>query len=1019
MEHLRLLKLSDKFKTECFENKYVPSLFRTFTATAGNKVDESSGEATKNDHVPSPFQEFPGKFGYEIDELTGKITRKLEFCGNPLPFEHFVQSWLFYGLITAVVYDDNSNKDRHFDASQFENSLAPGNLGTEHLEKILKDWQSWEIRQKAERDMKQKMRMIHAQLALDLAKKVVQELRQKDSDSSGSSSNNDVMEVDSKLALTLMVIGETLSNAKARISKKIGLEIYGWSGDPNIGWGTPKVVIAKMMSEGWCPRTVKLLKTQLPRNATALLSAYALHDDNHFRGQHKPPKENRDGCTEERCISKSKHPKSKGEYATKHHPDCAHSGVTCWPSSSTTVTGDSPNPYCGRRENEIASPGWDEAAKITCVSPCSKMLGPPMDEVVDVIMNEKIPLLRFKENTENGLVLEVTEFTRDTEYATISHVWSDGYGNSQSNELYRCQIDYLYRLLREAQKHRTRNRRGPKRQIAFWMDTLIVPVEKRYKEARKFAIHQIYEVFDKAQYTIVIDNGLNRMEWDHKDYTSTAMKILASGWMRRLWTLQEAFVSRKLMFAFKGGYYTKLPLIDLDDIEDLYDDSDDGLSLNLQTIARTYYRNMLGPNRRERLYKNVTSHGMSLVADVWRAAQWRTMEHEENETLALATLLNLDIKRTKSLGSAELYAGNDIKKSRMLDEKMKEFWLLLEKSSPGAIPSGIIFLAGKRISLPGFGWAPRSWMSALEQDYPDPIATATHPARLLADEGLEVHYPGFWLHCETDKAILPITDGKGFWFPCDSSMTEIYHVTRPDFTEHKTRRGAQPDNRDLAIILCRARPGQIAEIALLVRVDEIREERLLGQDSVRRVIAADILFRVKIKREAANETLKYQRERFFRKHKPNHTSTIVYGECLDTNQKWCVDCRTFEEEIPDATLVESAENKPPKPDSSGLQGPLLEWSGDPDESSHHTQNIANSVGGASTNGSGSADSDQAGNSLKTSLTSKITRQSSSEDDKIEQSPRMANMDTHKPTQADKPGRIGEKSWADRLRAKFR
>lgn len=49
--------------------------------------------------------------------------------------------------------------------------------------------------------------------------------------------------------------------------------------------------------------------------------------------------------------------------------------------------------------------------------------------------------------------------------------------------------------------------------ILFWMDTLLIPVENtdRHKNARKLAIHQIRDVFDKARYTIVIDNGLMKM----------------------------------------------------------------------------------------------------------------------------------------------------------------------------------------------------------------------------------------------------------------------------------------------------------------------------------------------------------------------------------------------------------------------------------------------------------------------------------------------------------------------------
>lgn len=266
------------------------------------------------------------------------------------------------------------------------------------------------------------------------------------------------------------------------------------------------------------------------------------------------------------------------------------------------------------------------------------------------------------------------------------------------------------------------------------------------------------------------------------------------------------------------------------------------------------------------------------------------------------------MKRTKpSFATADLLKKED-DETKKRDEMMRDFWALLEDSSPGAIPPGIIFLAGPRNSEPGFGWAPRSWLTADGVDYPDPIATATKPARLLPNnEGLEVEYPGFLLHYEDRNAIVPVTHGQGFWFPSDNSLTEIYHVDRADSKPYNVRRGIIDDNEDLAIILCRPRPGQVPEIGLLVKILRTKEEKPLGQDDVRKVFKAQLLFRVKVKRETTDAILNQEKGKVLERHGANHKSIVVFGEALEADQKWYVDCRVMPEVDPDGTTEGASE----------------------------------------------------------------------------------------------------------------
>ncbi|KAF3052271.1 hypothetical protein E8E11_011582 [Didymella keratinophila] len=645
MEHLEFAALGNTFKVHNRGNVY----------------------STSNPH----FWTFPETMGWKVDTTSGEVTKIL---GEPpkLDFNSLMQSWLFFGLIAAVVYDDNRIPDRRFIASRF---IVGYHISTAGLPVVLDAWQKWEERQKKENDPTQRIRLIRAQLALDLAQRVVHKHCTIEEDEWKGVPVQGETYVEDNLALSLMVIGETLSNAK-------------------------------------------------------------------------------------------------------------------------------------------------------------------------------IPLLKFLENPdmENDFTLEVTDSSEEPEYATLSHVWSDGYGNPNVNELYRYQLDYIHRLLKEAQANRVRNRSGvpPNQTVPFWMDTLLIPVGKdqTHKAARKKAIHKIYDVFADAKYTVVIDNGLNKMDWDPNDYTTTAMKILASGWMRRLWTLQEAFLSRRIMFAFKNSN-NRLPLVDLGEIEELYDDADEGLKSNLP----------------------------------------ETTAHLEHETLALDTLLNLEMKQETSFATTELLPKN-VDQIKQRDAMMRDFWTLLVDSSPKAIPAGIIFLAGDRIAIPGFGWVPRTWMSANGADCPNLIAMDTKPAKLLANnEGLEVAYPGFFLHYQDRVTIMPRTDGRGFWFPSDSSLTEVYHVKKADDKTYTDQRGIISQNQELAIILCRPRPGPRYEVGLLVKIVRTKHEKPLGHGNIRKVFVAHILYRVKIRRKAnADEIAKVKHA--LQNYDPSR-------KCLT---KWYVGCRTGDSE---------------------------------------------------------------------------------------------------------------------------
>lgn len=183
-------------------------------------------------------------------------------------------------------------------------------------------------------------------------------------------------------------------------------------------------------------------------------------------------------------------------------------------------------------------------------------------------------------------------------------------------------------------------------------------------------------------------------------------------------------------------------------------------------------------------------------------------------------MLGLDYKDTKieEAGLAK-YTDNAEK-----DGLVVEFWSTFNRRFKGAIPPGIIFLPGEKVEdHVGYGWAPRTWMSAHEVDYPDPLGRWNSITK-LEKEGLGVSYPGFLLHIENEstrrKVLGTDISKEHFTFPVDRKLLEWYNAKPADsttpsrFIESILRR-----KTSLAIILSRPHPGESPhEIGLLVGI---------------------------------------------------------------------------------------------------------------------------------------------------------------------------------------------------------
>ena len=720
------------------------------------------------------FHKFPNRTGWKLGP-TGRWECESDKSRNPTSF---LQAWLFFGLLTEFLGQDSQFKSEEYRARV---TWPRWIITTEKLPIHLGEWRERMLKAKAKDDSTLAPLAIRAGLALDQARSVV---------SKSCSGIHHDERIDDMVALSLMILGETLSNALSGVLNEVQAHMTGWYLMPAIGWGDSKKLLSKLNPERrWCSRSAHYLRSTLRHSASGILFAIHLSIASDSAVDHGR-------CSSQRCD-----PRNDGKQSN------------CWRSTE----------------------------------PCQcKSIGPDLDTLVNIIEQDKIPLLNYNSHDEK---ITVTRLETGMGYTIVSHVWSDGLGNDDANELRLCRVKGLVEAVKKLegskQEMRSGSGLGPRRletENPFWIDTLAIPVQPEYKDLRKRAIKNMYRVYQMAESTVVVDKGLMSQP-SGSTYSDTAMRISRCLWMTRLWTLQEAYLSKELYFIFQDT------LVEMERLEKFEKKT---LESPLSSVASVYYQGLLGAERQQYLSNPNTQISPDFIASVWKAVQWRNTAHSRHETLALAMLLRFRLEdfdtRPKASPSSEAE----------LEGLMQN--LLREIDSKNAIPSGFIFLPGKKLAAEGFRWAPRSWMTGQELEYPSPLKSPNSSAHLIKT-GLQVKYPGFRLH--NTARLLSI---NGLFVPTDKSLNNWLSISRTDDHDFDTRYSTE----HLELITMNDKMDLDREIALLVIVQQGR--------------SAQIIQRVWVRIEANPQVIQERKDKFM-----NAIESSPWAESLPPDTIWEVD----------------------------------------------------------------------------------------------------------------------------------
>ncbi|EMD40983.1 hypothetical protein CERSUDRAFT_80629 [Gelatoporia subvermispora B] len=290
---------------------------------------------------------------------------------------------------------------------------------------------------------------------------------------------------------------------------------------------------------------------------------------------------------------------------------------------------------------------------------------PPVKLIKDALHRGEIPIISIHASSDPDdakLKMICSTASSVQPYIAISHVWADGLGSTTGRGLPECQLRHLSQLAHQLVDGGY-----------LWLDALCVPEEKEY---RSLAIGLMGQTYRKAAKVLVIDSGIGSCSI-RASGEERLLRVATSGWMQRLWTLQEAVLAPQLIFQFSDGLLAFLDLLQ------------PGMDFTLPVATELIcaFGDMV-------ILLTTPSWRSSYVRlrAVTNALCGRLTSKLSDETLAISSLLGIDSYALASTDS--------------MSERMK--MLLLQH---GEIPADMPFInRGSRLTEPGFRWAPATFL---------------------------------------------------------------------------------------------------------------------------------------------------------------------------------------------------------------------------------------------------------------------------------------------------------------------
>lgn len=225
------------------------------------------------------------------------------------------------------------------------------------------------------------------------------------------------------------------------------------------------------------------------------------------------------------------------------------------------------------------------------------------------------------------------------------------------------------------------------------------------------------DTYEKASYVLVLDSqlqetclGASQSASDIAWTRETAVRIVNSGWMRRLWTFQEGRLAKRLSFQFADQVVQHRELM-----HSLVTCVENGFS----PITADMFRAMV-PIARDLRYDDGVGRSAFITSQaVFNAIAWRSTSNAQDEAVCIASIFGLDSGQFVDIP---------------LEQHVPRLLLQVRK-----IPISVLFADGTRHQSPGFTWCSRSFLNFQREHW---VSTPPIYAE-CTESGLRVSLPGW------------------------------------------------------------------------------------------------------------------------------------------------------------------------------------------------------------------------------------------------------------------------------------
>lgn len=428
------------------------------------------------------------------------------------------------------------------------------------------------------------------------------------------------------VARLLTLVGETIRSAVGHFPRAVFSRVMGFVGAYTADEASR--LVKRLVKKGWCPYMARMLFTY----------RYSIAEYAAFYSRFKTlsvSKVSHDNarCTEAQCLA---HDVDTKDYVTRH-----------------TI------------------------ARCSC-----PFVFPPLNQMLELLEQGSVPVVFLTTPdlaTSDLSVASSAAIGGDgSSYLAFSHVWSDGLGSNAEKGLPRCVVNKLFAQARAY---------GHKR---IWMDSLCVPSDD-FKAHRETAIKLMAMTYENASITVVLDSSIRAVSFDLSSagIAQTLLSLVTSVWFQRLWTLQEACLSKRLVFQFQN---TMASAVDI--WLGLIKISNEQWHVNpvTQHLGNTFFK-LFKPSQEMESWLTKELE----LGDICNMLQRRRTSKLIDETIAVAGLVNVDV--------------NFLLAGVTPEDRMRRFFISLRR-----LPSAIIMSPLPRLDFAGFKWAPASFMSHNDTD---------------------------------------------------------------------------------------------------------------------------------------------------------------------------------------------------------------------------------------------------------------------------------------------------------------